>query len=435
MSPAPRAVPLSIRGQALLGLVIILVLFGGFGAWAALAPLAGGVVAGGRITVDSNLKAVQHLEGGIVQGLLVRNGDLVEAGQVLIRLDPTRARASLETIQANLDADEVLYARLLAERDGQTDLVVPEAFAGRLDAPKIRRMLDSQRRLMVSRRTTLEGQVSILEQRTGQLGEQLQGLEIQVKAMDRQLSLIEEELAGLRELFAKGFTERTRILALEREAARLEGERGANLATIAETKKAIGEANLQIIQLRQTFTQQVLTESREVETRIFELRERVVAARHVLAHIDIRAPTDGIVAEMAVHTEGGVIRPGDTVLKLVPIHDRLLIEANIRPTDIDNVFQGQQALITLSAFSQRTTPTLNGHVEYVSADSLEDRTTGENYYVARVSVPDTEVARLNGRHLLPGMPAEVMIKTETRTPVEYLLKPLNDSLRRAWREE
>ena len=428
-------VPMDPRPAMVAGLVVIAITFGGFGTWAAVAELASAVIAPGTVKVSSSRKKVQHLEGGVVKELAVRNGDLVRRGQVVVRLDETRAEASYAIMKGNWDAVRATVARLRAERDGADQIAFPQDLLDRTTDPGVAEILSGQRGLFTARRQSLTGQANMIDQRIGQLEEEIRGLNAQASAKDEQIVLIEDELQGLNELLAKGFTSRTRILALEREAAQLDGERGEHLAGAARAKRLISEARLEALQVKKTFQEQVATELREREVEMFDLAERVSAAAYTVERLEIVAPETGVVVGLATHTVGGVIQPGETLMEIVPAEDMLIVEAELRPVDIDEVAVGLKADIMFTAFTARDTPRVEGEVTYVSADSMVDQQTGLPFYLARVVVPDAEVARLGDRELAPGMPADVMIKTGSRTPLDYLLSPLTDSVSRAWREQ
>jgi HlyD family type I secretion membrane fusion protein len=433
-TPPPPQAPVSTRRTVLAGVAVICFTFGGFFGWSAYAELSSAVIASGTVMVDSNRKAIQHMEGGIVKEILVRNGNTVAAGALLLRLDETRARASLAIVQSKLDQALAAQARLLAEREGAESIVVPTAFAGREADPQLLEILQGQESQFQARRETVKGETGIYEQRIAQIDEQITGFRAQQQSKSRQIELIEEELAGLKTLLAKGFAEKPKVLALEREAARLGGERGELIAEVAAAKTSISEAKLQILQLDKDLREKVEQELREVRAEILDLRERVAAASFVLDHLEVRAPEDGVIVGLQVHAHGQVVRPGQTMLEMVPVDDQLVVEAKVRPVDIDNLAIGLEADVVFTAFPQRTTPHLLGSVVYVSADRFEDERSGEAYYLARVSVSEAEAARLGERKLHPGMPADVMIKTGARTALDYLVQPLRDSIMRAWRE-
>ncbi len=437
-TPAPAKLPklaLNPKPAILLGFSAIALIFGGFGGWAAIAPIASAVIAPGVVTVDTNRKKIQHLEGGVVEELLVRDGDSIAAGDVLIRLDETQPRASLAILQGEYDATRAIEARLLAERSGAQTIELPSDLLDRAAETNVAEILSGQESFFEARRKSFDGEVSILRSRIARLQDNIAGLQAQQKSKERQIVLIKEETKGLRRLLAKGYTDRSRLLGLEREEADLEGERGEHRSDIAHARTSMAETELNIIQLRSDFQEEVVDELRTVRASLSDLRERIGAAKHILKHIEIRAPVNGVVVDMQVHTKGGVIRPGETILEIVPDDDNLIVEAQVDPLDIDNLAVGQQSDVHLTAFKRWTTPAISGEVTYVSADRLEDQSTGRPYYVARVAVADDEVAKLEDRNLYPGMPAEVMIKTGERTALQYLAQPMLDSMNRAWREE
>jgi HlyD family type I secretion membrane fusion protein len=428
-------VPTRVRAIVLAGLSLVVLMFIGIGGWGATAPLASAVIAIGKVEVDTNRKAVQHLDGGVVEKIFVRDGDTVAPGDVVLRLDEVRARASLAIAEGAWASVAASAARLLAERDGLDSLPTPVALRDYVNRELVDEIIEGQRRLFAARRAALDGEVSILEQRISQLDDQIAGMSAQHAAYGTQLELIQAELKDLQGLFERGHATRTRVLALQREEARLLGERGEIAANIARTRGEIGETRLQIIQRQKAFSEAVVTELRDVQTQLVDLQERVIASRDNLARLDVRAPVGGTVVELSVHTEGGVIRPGDTIMEIVPADDRLIVQASVRPIDIDQVLVGLPATVIFSAFKPRETPSLRGEVIYVSADILTDERTGQLYYAVRVAVSDDEVARLDGKRLQPGMPAEVMIRTGERTALAYLTQPIRDSINRAWRED
>ncbi|MDZ5697092.1 HlyD family type I secretion periplasmic adaptor subunit [Chelativorans sp. M5D2P16] len=419
----------------LAGVAVIAIAFGGAGAWGATVPLASAVVASGQITVDTNRKQVQHLEGGIVADLHVRNGDTVAGGDILIHLDGTKAKAQLAIVETAHREELAKEARLVAERDGRETIDWPEALATADTDPEVVALRRSQTAIFHSRRETLAGETGILRERVEQLKQEIEGLSAQRDSTDKQITLISDELEPLRGLFEGGHTTKQRLLALEREAARLQGERGKLTADIARARNSIGETKLAILQKKKAFLNEVVSTLREVQSKTVDLRERMIAAEDVLRRLDIRAPVSGKIVNMAVHSEDAVIKGGETILEIVPSGDRLLVEVRVRPQDIDNVAIGQPADVRMLAFKQRTTPTLAGRVSYVSADALTSPENDATFYLARIRVPEAELARLKGRELQPGMPAEVMIRTGERTAVAYMLQPLIDSMSRAWREE
>lgn len=417
-----------------IGGVVIAVAFGGMGGWAATVPLASAVIATGQVTVDTNRKQVQHLEGGIVADLRVRDGDVVKRNEVLIRLDDTRAKASLAIVAAAYREELAKEARYIAERDGKDRIDWPRDLRTPANDPVLKALLTSQQTIFESRRETLRGETDILGERISQLEEEIEGLSAQKNASEKQIELIKEELKGLLDLYSRGQTTRPRILALQREAARLDGERGELIGKIARSRKAVGETKLEIIQKQKAFRNEVVAGLRDVQAKVNDLRERFVAARDVLERIDIRAPVAGKIVGLAVHASEAVIKPAETILEIVPSGDRLLIEVQVEPQDIDNVAIGQKAEIRMLAFKQRTTPTLKGTVSYVSADALKHAQTGATFFLTRIEVPEAEQKRLEGQVLQPGMPAEAMIQTGKRTALAYIVQPILDSMNRAWRD-
>ncbi|WP_421708797.1 HlyD family type I secretion periplasmic adaptor subunit [Algihabitans sp.] len=425
---------LSARKTILTGLCVGAVTFGGLGTWAATADLASAVVAQGTLVVEGDRKLVQHPEGGVVAQLFVKDGDSVNAGQLLLSLDATQVRASLGVLRANLDATLAERARLVAEREDKTEIIFPEELLTRQSEAGVQETVTGQNRLFEARTAAFDGRVEVLRQRIAQLNEEITGIEAQQRSKARQATLIGEELAGLEALFAKGLTEKPRILALRRDQARLEGERGEHLAAIARAKKAIGETELEILQSTLQRQEETSTSLREVQTRVLDLSERIAAAQDRVDKIELRAPAAGVVVNLAITTEGAVLQAGETLLEIVPHDTRLLVEAKLRPDDVDSVSVGQPARLRMTALVQRTTPTLRGRLIYVSADRLEEQRSGEPYFRALVALEAGEAERLEGQPILPGMPAEVMVETGERTALEYLVQPISDTLRKAWRE-
>ncbi len=429
-------VPVNTRNYVLVGFFIVVFMFGGFSAWAALAPLNSAVIAPGTVKVFSSRKKIQHLEGGIVAEILVSDGDEVEQGQVLVRLDETRAIADRRRVQTQYDQARAAVARLTAERDGADEITFPKDMLERMDSESnVAEAINGQIKLFQARRASIDGQVSMVSERINQLNEEIVGLKSQVSAKSEQMSLLESELEGLRELHEKGYAPRTRILALERAGAELRGERGSHVARMAQARVLIGEAQLEMLQVKKNAQEQIVAELRERQTEAFDFAETLEKAAFTLEHIEIRSPEKGVVVNKQVNSAGQVIAPGEVVLELVPADDTLIIEARVFPSDIDNVYEGLRADVQLTAFSQRTTPRLVGELTYVAADALMDERTGMPYYTANISVTDEEVARLGAdRKLQPGMLAEVFIQTGARTPFDYLIEPIQESMSRAWRE-
>jgi len=416
------------------GLIVLLLAFG-VGGWAATTQIAGALIAQGSVVVDSNVKKVQHPTGGVVGKLNVQDGDRVKAGDILVQLDDTVTRANLAIVTKGLDEFAARKARLEAERDGANTVTFPPELLARANEPAVAVALANEKKLFELRRSARLGQKAQLNQRITQLKDEIQGLTAQQEAKAREITLIGKELEGVRELWKNNLVQITRLTALERDGARLEGERGQLLAAAAQAKGKITETELQIIQIDQDLSSEVAKDMREVDAKTGEFVERKVAAEDQLKRIDIRAPQDGFVLESKVHTVGGVIPAGDTIMLIVPESDNLQVEAKLNPHDIDQVQVGQSAVLRFSSFNLRTTPEINGTVTRVSADTTTDQRTGQNYYTTRIAMTKNEVAKLGDVKLIPGMPVEAFVQTGERTVLSYLIKPLQDQFMRAFREK
>jgi HlyD family secretion protein len=399
-----------------------------------LMPLAGAVVVPGNLVVQSNVKTIQHPTGGVVAEIAVHNGMLVSVGDLLVRLDATQAQASLQMVSKQLDELRARIARLVAERDGLPRPEIPLEMSARVAESNVKTLLTSEASLFKARANARESQKDLLQSRISQLGEEIVGLDAQVGSKAKQLELISGELSGVQDLYDKRLVPLTRLTTLQREAARIEGERGQLTSAIAETKAKIGEARLQIVRLDQDFRTDVVKELGETQGKEAELVERGVAARDLLDRIEIRAPTSGVIHQLSAHTIGGVIRAGDAIMEVVPDSDDLQIEARLQPNDIDQVRSGQKAFVRFSAFNQRVTPQLVGTVSYISADTSHDQQTNAPFFTVRVTLSEDERRRLAGLQLVSGMPAEVFMQTGSRTMMSYLLKPITDQLQRAFVE-
>ena len=423
----------------LIGLAIVLVFFGGVGGWATTAQLAGAVVASGTVVVESSVKKVQHPTGGVVGQILVKEGDQVEAGQVVLRLDDTVTKATLGVWRSQLNLFMAREARLLAERDGANEIVFPKELIARNDEPAVASAIAGEEKLFDSRKTVLTGQRAQLRERIAQTNEEIRGLVAQQEAKESELDLIGKELVGVADLYGKNLVSISRYTLLQRDQTRLRGERGALIASIARARGKNSETELQIIQLDQDFRSDVLKDLREAQGKIAEFSERVTAAEDQLMRVDLRAPRTGVVHRLAVHTVGGVIGNGETLMQIVPGADELVVEAKVGPSDIDQVATGAKAVVRIMAGNLRVTPQILGQVSRISADlaSDQEQTAGQPppaYYTVRISLSAEEIARLGDLRLIPGMPAEVFIQTHERTPLEYLLKPLHEQIARTFRE-
>jgi HlyD family secretion protein len=425
----------SMRRHLVAAIVVVLVLVVGVGGWAATTAISGAVVASGSVVVDSNVKKVQHPTGGIVGELRVHDGDRVHAGEIVVRLDETVTRANLAIVTKGLGELMARKARLESERDGLDTITFPAQLVADEGDPDRAAAMDSERKLFSLRKTARSGQKAQLRERVAQLGEEITGLAAQQNSKAKEITLVERELAGVRDLWNKNLVQLTRLTALEREAARLDGERGQLIAASAQAKGKIAETALQILQIDQDIASDVAKELREVDGKIGEFVERKVAAEDQLKRTDIRAPQDGTVFQLAVHTVGGVITAGDPIMLIVPEADNLSVEVKVNPQDIDQLQLNQKAILRFSAFNIRTTPEIEGTVTRISADTSTDQRTGQSYYTIRIAMPGEQIERLGDRKLLPGMPVEAFIQTRDRTMLSYLMKPLHDQVLRAFREK
>jgi HlyD family secretion protein len=431
----PKGARRSIRLHLIIGLAVVLVLAGGFGGWASTVQISGALIAPGAVVVDSNVKKVQHPTGGVVGEVRVRDGDLVKAGDIVVRLDDTVTKASLAIVVKTLNGLYARAARLETEQRGDSQLTFPPQLTERADDPDVKNVMISESKLFDVRVTGRTGQKAQLRERISQLNEEIGGLTAQEQAKDKEIALIEKELVGVRQLYDQHLVQLTRLTTLERDAARLNGERAQYISSRAQAKGKITETELQIIQVDKDMVSDVSKDLRETNDKIGEFVERKVTAEDQLRRVDIRAPQDGMVLQNNVHTVGGVITAGDAMMMIVPQADDLSVEAKVDPKDIDKLQIGQKTLMRFSAFNQRTTPELTGAVTRVSADVTTDQRTGQSYYTIRVSLPPTEVARLGDNNkLIPGMPVEAFVQTGDRTMLSYLIKPLHDQLMRSFRE-
>ncbi len=425
----------SIRLHLIIGLAVVLILGGGLGGWAATAQLAGALIAPGSVVVDSNVKKVQHPTGGVVGELRARDGDVVKAGDVVVRLDDTVTKAGLAIVTKNLNGLWARAARLEAEQRGADRIVFPPQLLEQMADDDVKNVIGSETKLFNVRSTGRIGQKQQLRERIAQLNEEIAGLSAQEQAKTREIALVEKELVGVRGLFNQQLVQISRLTVLERDAARLAGERAQFIAARAQAKGKITEIELQIFQIDKDLVSEVSKDLRETNDKIGEFVERKVTAEDQLRRIDIRAPQDGVVLQSNVHTVGGVVTAGDTLMLIVPQTDSLSVEARVNPQDIDKLLIGQQTVLRLTAFNQRTTPELNGEVSRVSADTTTDQRTGQAYYTIRISLPPSEVARLGAARLIPGMPVEAFVQTGERTMLSYLAKPLSDQFMRAFRDK
>jgi len=419
----------TVRNHLLFALVAAIAVVGGIGGWATFTEISGAVVSSGTVVVETSTKLVQHREGGIVRDIRVKTGDTVKAGDLLIRLDDTVTRANLAVITKQLAELTAQELRLEAERDDLGAIEWPEDRKNGLG--DIER---GQQMLLEARRNSKEGRKNQLAEQIRQFNKQTEGLEAQVSAKVAEIELIDEELEDLDGLLDKQLVSKSRVTALRREKARLQGEYGDLIAQIARTKEAISERRIQILQIEESYRAEVLEQLQEARSRIAQLEEQKIAAEDELTRVDILAPRNGYVHQLSVHTIGGVIAPGETVMQIVPREDQLIVEAQVRPVDIGQMSPGQKARVRFPSFDQRTTPELNAELLTVSADLTEDERTGTSYYVARLVIDETELGKLGDKALVPGMPVETFLQTGERTVLSYLVKPITDQIAHALRE-
>jgi HlyD family secretion protein len=430
-SPAYRA----IQRYLAAGVVIVVLVVVGIGGWAATTELSGAIIAQGRLVVETNVKKVQHPTGGVVGELRVHEGDHVRAGDVLLRLDETLARVNHTVITKELDELSARKAREEAERDGSETVAFPPDLLARHDDPELGHIISGEQKLFETRRNGREGQKSQLMERIEQHREEISGLAAQLSAKSSEIEWVQKELEGVRGLWNQKLVQFTRVTTLERDAAHVEGERGNLVASIAQAKGKIAETQLQILQIDRDMRTEVGKDLADIRGKTSELVEKLAAAQDQLKRIDIRAPQDGVVQQLEVHTVGGVVTPGEPIMLIVPNTDVLTVEARFQPQDIDQLHIGQAAVLRFSAFNQRTTPELNGEVKLVSPDVTQDPKTGVYYYTVRIAISAEEIARLENLRLVPGMPVEAFVVASSRTFLSYLTRPFYDQAARTFREK
>jgi HlyD family secretion protein len=427
----------SARGPLTLGFLAIAVLVGGFGTWATTTRISGAIVAPGAIEVEQNRQVVQHLDGGIVASIEVREGDMVTVGQVLIRLDAEDLTSELSIVESQLFDLMARRGRLEAERDDARDVVfAPELLAVAESNPDVAAILEGNRRLFQQRRDNLWSSVEQLEKRAAQIAAQISGIDAQRGALDEQARLIAEELADQQTLLDKGLAQASRVSALQREQARLVGTLGEVIATSAGAEGRITEIEIEILRIQAQRREEASEALSQLEGRELELVERRRALRQRRDRLDIRAPVSGAVHAMQVFGAGAVIRPAEPVLFIVPQDRPLIIGVRVAPIHIDQIRVGQPVFLRFAAFDSRTTPELTGTVLSISPDALTDEATGQRFYRARIEMPEDETDKLPaGTTLIPGMPVEAYLRTGDRSPLAYLVKPLTDYFNKALRED
>ncbi|RWE38840.1 MAG: HlyD family type I secretion periplasmic adaptor subunit [Mesorhizobium sp.] len=425
----------SIRRNLLGGMTVVALLLCGMGVWAGTADISGAIISHGWVVVENSEKKVQHPTGGVVGRILVRDGDRVRAGDILVQLSDTIPRANLAYVTKNLDELYARKSRLEAERDGSGRMTLAPMLATRMNDPEIANTVASEQRLFELRRTEVFGNKARLRERIEQFGKQIEGYSAQESAKSKEIELINDELVDIRSLVDKKLTLKSKLTEYEREATRIEGERSQLVSSIAQAKGAIAEVELQILQLDKEFSSETGSELRDVDAKIAEFEERKVTSEDQLSRIDIRAPSSGTVYQSSIHTVGGVISAGEPIMLIVPDTDTLTVEVKAAPQDIDQILVGQRALLRFTAFNVRTTPETEGVVSMIAADVTRDQHTNEVYYVVRITPDPKDLTKLGPASLIPGMPVEAFIRTGDRKMLSYLMKPLTDQMMRAFRDQ
>jgi HlyD family type I secretion membrane fusion protein len=424
------------RRSVRIGLVLIVVFFGGFGAWAAIAPLAGAVIVPGTVKIANYRKTVQHLEGGIVKEILVKDGDKVKKGQPLIALDEVRAAATVDVLQVQLDALIARAARLQAERQRLVAVNFPKSLVGRAGDARVAAVLAAENEFFKARRQLVDSQVSLLRAQNKEALDEIRQLDAQMRSADQYLALTKKQLEMNEDLYKKNFVAYTRVIDVQRQMAEKEEKRGEYGANLSQARQRVGDRELRIVSLYEGYAKDASDELKDVESRIADLRERMRPSEDQLKRQSITASIDGTVVGLKVHTIGAVIQPGESVMDIVPTDSPVIAEGKMKVEDIDEVQLGSEVDIQLSAYYRRTTPKVAGKVVYVSADALTDTGPGgpTSYYLLHVEVDRKSLAEIGNLALTPGMPVEMFVRTRVRTMLAYLLEPITDSLRRALRE-
>lgn len=439
--PGPGVLPVGAAGAmvdwrryAIAGYALIAAFFGVAGAWAAFIRLDRAVISPGIVVTESSRKVVQHFEGGIVQAILVKDGQAVRAGDVLLRVDPVQSQASADLFRNQLDAALVLEARLRAEQDQTDALRLPAELAARRDEPALARMIADQAGEMAERRKTLQGQLALVEAKVTQLKTEISGLAIEKSSVEAQVGFIRQELEGLRSLHERNLIPLSRLLTMERERTRLEGVIGRSVAERAKAENAISEAGLQTTQLKQKLQEAVTAQLLETRQKIGELREKLVVAQDVFRRHEIRATHEGVIQALKVYAIGQVIRSGEPLMEIVPTTDRLVINVQFSPNDLETVRAGMRAEIKFPSFQARRTPTLFGTLATVSRDRLVDDGTKQPYFAGTVEIDEHELPAEVRHRLLAGLPAEVVVSAGERTALQYMFAPFFDAMGRAFHE-
>jgi HlyD family secretion protein len=433
------SLPRSTRIPTAAGVTIMAAVLMGFGVWGNTAPIAGAVVASGVFVATGQNKIIQHLEGGVIREIYVREGDVVEPGQVLLELDGTAPKAELQRLFLRRIRLSAIDARLQAEMREETVIRWPSEVTETLaNSPEVKEIVDSQNMTFVARHNNVMSDIKGIEDSIKALEERIQGSRVQLEAVKRQIVLLDEEIETKEQMVKAGLVRKPELMVLQRSKANLEGEVGRIMGDIGDSKERIARAVEQINGVRKTAIKAAVEQMHEVRGELVDVRERMLSAKGVLDRIRVTAPVRGVVVKLRYHTQGGVVEAGKSIMDLLPLKDELIIEARLRPQDIDSVKQGQKAMVRLTALSQRITPMVSGDVVYLSADTLADEKKSQqgasDIYIVRVKLNSEESRNIPDFSPTPGMPAEVYIKTSERTFFQYIVKPIQDSMSRAFRE-
>ena len=431
--------PRSTRGLTIAGMAVIATTIMGFGVWGNTAPIAGAVVASGVFVATGQNKTIQHLEGGMIRDIMVHEGDTVEVGQILVELDQTTAKAEMQRLFLRNARLTAVDARLQAQVREDPEIHFPPDLTADSKDPQIRSIVSAQVLTFTAQRNNTNSEIAGIEDSIKALNERIAGSKVQLDGVRRQIALVQEDIKTKEQLLAAGLVRKPDVLLLQRSQANLEGEVGRIMGDIGDAKERIARAVEQINGVRKTAIKTAVEQMHEIRGEMVDVRERMLSAKGVLDRTTIRAPVKGVVVKLRFHTRGGVVEPGKPIMELLPLNEPLIIEARVRPQDIDSVKHGQEAMVRLTALSQRVTPMVSGDVIYLSADTVADekksqQTGPSDIYVVRVRLHNSEVAAIHGFSPTPGMPAEVFIKTSERTFFQYIMKPIEDSMSRAFRE-
>lgn len=431
-------IPRSTWGPTVFGIVVLATTVMGFGVWGSTAPIAGAVVTSGIFVATGQNKIVQHLEGGVIREIAVREGDVVDAGQLLILLDEVAPRAELRRLELRRLRLSATDFRLQAEMREESSITFPDDVLAAASDPDVARMLESQRMTFDARRSNLETEIATITDGINALEQRIEGSKVQLQGVHQQMMFLDEEIDAKSYLLKSGLVRKPELLALQRAKANLQGEVGRLHGEIGDARERIARAREQIAGVRKTAIKTAVEQLHEVRAELNDVQERILAAKGVLNRVRITAPVRGVVVKMRYHTPGGVIESGKSIMEILPLQAELILEARVRPQDIDIVKHGQHAMVRLTALNKRITPMISGEVIYLSADALPDdkrsAQSPSDVYVVRIKLNAAEAANIHGFTPTPGMPAEVYIKTTERTFLEYLMRPVRDTMARAFRE-